>query len=112
MFGLPPLEPDVYECDSPASYSTEHVQTPNSGPLAIPDDPWAFSPCDLPTNSMEYQPPSLSNYSSLTGWAGDGLYNACLPDYPAPAFTDLNTHSYMSNLDWFQTRQQSPVVGV
>ena len=111
MFGLPPLEPDVYDCDSPTAHSTEYVQTPNSVPLAIPDDPWAFSPCDLPANAVEYQPPSLSNYSSLTGWAGDALYNTCLPNYPVPAFTNITTYPYTSNLDWFQTTQQ-PLVGV
>ncbi|KAF9648484.1 hypothetical protein BDM02DRAFT_2261330 [Thelephora ganbajun] len=112
MFGLPPLEADVYDCDSPASHSTEHVQTPNSVTIAIPDDPWAFNPCNLSVNPGEHQPPSLSNYSSLTGWAGDALYNTCLPNCPAPAFADLNTHPHTSNLDWFQTRQQPFIVRV
>lgn len=112
MFTLPPLEPDVYDCDSPATYSTEHTQTPNSVPIAIPDDPWAFSLCNLPLNPVEHQPPSLSSYSSLTGWAGDALYNTYLPSYPVPAFADLNTNLHTSNLDWFQTRQQPFIVGV
>lgn len=112
MFGLPPLEPDVYDCDSPAAHSVEHVQTPDSAPIAIPDDPWAFNPCDPPVNQMGHQPPSLSNYSSLTGWAGDALYNSCLPDYPVSPFVDLNIHPYTSGLDWFQTRQHFPVVGI
>lgn len=112
MFGLPPLEPDVYDCDSPAAHSTEHVQTPSSIPTTIPDDPWAFSPCDPLVNPVEYQPPSLSKYSSLTGWAGDVLYNTCLPDYPVPAFADLNTYPRTSNLDWFQPRHQPFIIGV
>lgn len=109
MFSLPPLEPDVYDCDSPAAYSTEHVQTPNSVPISIPDDPWAFSPCNLP---VEHQPPSLSSYSSLTGWAGDALYSTCLSSYQVPVFADLNPNLHTSNLDWFQTRQQPFIVGV
>lgn len=112
VFGLPPLEPDIYDCDSPAAHSTEHIQTPNSVTIAIPDDPWAFSPCDLPVDLVEHQTPSLSNYSSLTGWAGDALYNTCLPHYPAPALANLNTYPHTSNLDWFQTRQQPFIVGV
>lgn len=112
MFSLPPLEPDVYDCESPASYSTEHVQTPNSAPVAIPDDPWVFSPCNLPLNSVERQPPSLSSYSSLTGWAGDALYDTCLPSCPVPVIADLNINPHTSNLDWFQTRQQPFIVGV
>ena len=112
MFGLPPLEPDVYDCDSPAAHSTEHVQMPNSSPLTIPDDPWAYNPCGMPMNSVEHQPPSLSNYSSLTGWAGGALYGTCLPAYPASAFTNLNPYPYAGNLDWFQTTQQPFITGV
>ena len=112
ILGVPPLEPDVYDCDSPTTYSTERVQTPDSVPIAIPDDPWAFSLCNPPVNLVEHQPPSLSNYSSLTGWAGDALYNTCLPNYSVPAFVDLNTYPYTNNLDWFQTRQQPFIVGV
>ena len=112
MFGLPPLELDVHDCDSPPAHNAEHVQTPNSVSVAIPDDPWVFSPCNPPVNPVEHQPPSLSSYSSLTGWAGDALYNTCLPNYPVSAFADLNTYPYASNLDWLQTRQQPFIVGV
>lgn len=112
MFGLPPLEPDVYDCDSPVGYSTEHVQTPNSVPITIPDDPWAFTPCNLPMNPVEHQPPSLSSYSSLTGWAGDTLYNTCRPNYPVSALADLNSYPHTSNLDWLQARHQPFIVGV
>jgi hypothetical protein len=112
MFGLPPLEPDVYDCDSPGAYGTEYVRTPGSDTITIPDDPWAFGPCDLSVDPVEHQPPSLSKYSSLTGWAGDVLYNTCLPDYPVPALADLNTYPHTSNLDWVQARQQPFIVGV
>lgn len=109
VFPLPSLDPDSMDYGSPASSTTDYVQTPNLSPNTIAEDLWYTAPSALNQGPGGQPTPILSTYSSLTGWAGDALadeqrYMAmtsppCL-EFSKPAYDDFQFHSNAVNEGW------------
>jgi hypothetical protein len=99
MFSLPALDADVADYGSPASSTTDYVQTPNLTPGTIAEDPWHIPPSELDEGCGNQPTPFLSTYSSLTGWAGDAFAGdqrymaASCFEFSKPAYDEFQFHS-------------------